>query len=291
MGYRLPLATSVAIFLLLIAGSLVVGLKAGLACPDWPLCHGKAIPPLEGKVIIEYFHRLLSLFVSFLILWNMVVAWRKRKVSPLAARLTFLSFILVLAVAGFGAINVLLKLPPGFTAIDVAIANLLFGTYILITTLTYYSAKGGLGFPVKATLYKPALAGTLVVYLQLVLGAFVEHSRAGLIAIEKQHELLNRLIPSPEAAKIWLNAHLLVTYGVVGIILWLLFQAKSKKIFKIESRILAILLGCQLAAGFLTVYSDLAVYSTILHMALASLMFAVCIWITVQAWMECIRNH
>lgn len=286
MGYRLPLATSVAIFLLLIAGSLVVGLKAGLACPDWPLCHGRIIPPLEGKVLVEYFHRLLSLFVSLLVLWNVIVAWRKRKHSPIAARLTFFSIFLLIAVAGFGALNVILKLPPGFTAIDVALANLLFGTFVLIATLIFYQQKGGMEVPIKATLYKPALAGTLMVYVQLVLGAFVEHSRAGLIAIQEQYRLLNVLIPSPAAAKGWMNAHLIATYGVVAILLWVMFLARSKRVFKKESMMLAVLLGSQLVAGFLTVYSDLAVYSTILHMAVASLMFAVCIWITVQAWME-----
>jgi cytochrome c oxidase assembly protein subunit 15 len=286
MGYRLPLATSVAIFLLLIAGSLVVGLKAGLACPDWPLCHGKLIPPLEGKVIIEYFHRLLSLLVSLMILWNVIVAWRKRKHFPLAARLTFFSIVLLIAVAGFGAINVILKLPPGFTAIDVGIANLLFGIYVFITALTFYQQKGGLGFPLKATLYKPALTGGLIVFLQLALGAFVEHSRAGLIVIQEQYRLLNVLIPSPTAAKVWMNIHLIVTYGVVAILLRMIFLARRKGVFQQEQWILAVLLGSQLAVGFLTVYSDLAIYATILHMSLASLMFAVCIWITVQAWME-----
>jgi heme A synthase len=33
------------LFLLLVWGNLVAGLKAGLACPDWPLCHGKVLPP------------------------------------------------------------------------------------------------------------------------------------------------------------------------------------------------------------------------------------------------------
>lgn len=291
MGYRLPLVTSVALFLLLIAGSLVVGLKAGLACPDWPLCHGKLIPPLEGKVLVEYFHRLLSLCVSLLILWNVIVAWRKRKHDFLVARLTFLSIVLLVAVAGFGALNVILKLPPGFTAIDVAIANLLFGTFVFITALTFYQQKGGMNSPLKATLFKPALVGTLMVYTQLILGAFVEHSRAGLVVIQEQYRLLNVLIPSPTAAKVWMNVHLIATYGVVATLLWLMFQARSKRVFKKESKILAFLLASQLVVGFLTVYSDLAIYSTILHMALASLMFAVCIWITVQTWMEFMRRN
>ncbi|HBI04545.1 MAG TPA: hypothetical protein DDY49_11015 [Paenibacillaceae bacterium] len=286
MGYRLPLATSVAIFLLLIAGSLVVGLKAGLACPDWPLCNGKVIPPLEGKVLVEYVHRLLSFLVSLMMLWNGIVAWRKRKSSPVPARLTFFSLFLLFAVAGLGAINVILKLPPGFTAIDVGVANLLFGTYVWITTLCYYKKKDLGEVKGKRALIKAGLAATLVVYFQLVLGAFVEHSRAGLIAIQEQYRLLNFLVPSPAVAKTWMNTHLIVTYGVVAMCLWVIFLGKSKNVFKKQRRLLALLLGFQMMVGFLTIYSQLAVYSTVLHMALASLMFGVCIWITVQAWVE-----
>ena len=45
-------ATVGLLFLLLVWGNLVAGLKAGLACPDWPLCHGKVLPPF--RVAISY---------------------------------------------------------------------------------------------------------------------------------------------------------------------------------------------------------------------------------------------
>lgn len=285
MGYRLPLVTSVAIFLLLIAGSLVVGFKAGLACPDWPLCNGKVIPPLEGKVLIEYIHRTISLLVSLLMVWNGIVAWRKRKVSPLAARLTLLSFVLLLIVAGFGGINVMLKLPPGFTAIDVSFANLLFGTFVLITAVTYFQKKGGEKHSMVQTLTKPAMTASVIVFFQLVLGAFVEHSRAGAIVIQGQYRLLNSLIPSPVAAENVINLHLVANYAVAAGVLWFIFHGTLRKVFRWQRGILGLLLGLQMVAGFITVYSHLALYSTVIHLALASLMFAVCVWVTAQAKM------
>src|SRR3990167_11480631 len=58
------------LFLLLIWGNLVAGLKAGLACPDWPLCHGTVLPPFRWDIYMEFMHRIIggvtSLFLVIL---------------------------------------------------------------------------------------------------------------------------------------------------------------------------------------------------------------------------------
>ena len=48
------------IFFLLVWGNLVAGLKAGLACPDWPLCHGKVLPPFRLDIYMEFLHRVIA---------------------------------------------------------------------------------------------------------------------------------------------------------------------------------------------------------------------------------------
>ena len=42
------------LFLVLVWGNMVAGLKAGLACPDWPLCHGRVLPPLRWDIYMEF---------------------------------------------------------------------------------------------------------------------------------------------------------------------------------------------------------------------------------------------
>ncbi|MFQ6027327.1 MAG: COX15/CtaA family protein, partial [Dehalococcoidia bacterium] len=63
-------------FSLVILGGVVRVTGSGLGCPDWPLCYGRVIPPLEMTAIIEYTHRLVaSAIVGPLVLLVCGVVW------------------------------------------------------------------------------------------------------------------------------------------------------------------------------------------------------------------------
>src|SRR2546428_7847457 len=64
---RLGLATALAMYGLIVLGSVVRTTGSGLACPDWPLCEGRIIPRLELPVMVEWLHRTPALGVSILV--------------------------------------------------------------------------------------------------------------------------------------------------------------------------------------------------------------------------------
>src|SRR5438093_1042540 len=72
---RLASAAVVATFVLIILGGLVRATGAGLACPDWPLCHGRLIPPLDPLVLTEWSHRFVASILGILTLAVALADW------------------------------------------------------------------------------------------------------------------------------------------------------------------------------------------------------------------------
>ncbi|MEX2355742.1 MAG: COX15/CtaA family protein, partial [Thermaerobacterales bacterium] len=97
---RLAAVTVLAMFLVLMGGTLVTKTGSGEACGDtWPLCRGQWLPPLETKAIIEYSHRLVSTFSGFLILAMAAVVWRRHR-DQAEIRFLILSAVVFLLVQG-----------------------------------------------------------------------------------------------------------------------------------------------------------------------------------------------
>src|SRR5262245_10813234 len=97
---RLALVTATLMFGLIVIGSIVRTTGSGLACPDWPLCQGRIIPPFQFNVLIEWFHRLVALLVSLLLFATAASMFASREVRAalggLAATAVALLFAQVL---------------------------------------------------------------------------------------------------------------------------------------------------------------------------------------------------
>lgn len=110
---RLATATAFGTLLLIAMGGVVRATDSGLACPDWPACYGKWIPPADANMWFEHSHRLwagvIAIAVTTLAVWTFL-RFRER---PALWRLSVAALVLVLAQAALGAAVVLLHLRAG----------------------------------------------------------------------------------------------------------------------------------------------------------------------------------
>jgi cytochrome c oxidase assembly protein subunit 15 len=108
--YRLAVATALAALALAVIGGLVDPGGAPLACPDWPLCQGEALPALTGRVLVEHGHRIAALVVAALTVGVAALVMRNRD-DPALRALAVAAVTLVGAQAVLGAIAVVWALP------------------------------------------------------------------------------------------------------------------------------------------------------------------------------------
>ena len=142
------LITLCLLFGLITLGGIVRVTDSGLGCPDWPLCYGQFIPPLQDvtyageiievhKIWIEWSHRTLAAITGFPILLVTILAWWKyRKFSLITVPATIALILLIFQVV-LGAITVLRELPPEIVTTHLSTAQFIFATllfmYVILT--------------------------------------------------------------------------------------------------------------------------------------------------------------
>ena len=91
-------------------GGVVRVTGSGLGCPDWPLCHGRLIPPFELATLIEYSHRVSASALVVLILVASAMAWLFYRSNYLIVVSTVLGLTMVMLAAVLGGLTVLTEL-------------------------------------------------------------------------------------------------------------------------------------------------------------------------------------
>jgi heme A synthase len=174
--YALLSTASAVTYLLLVMGGIVCVTGSGLGCPDWPMCYGKIIPPVDMAAIIETTHRLLAALTSPLIVAAAVMGWWKHSSIRWLSRPPAIAVALVMAVAVFGAFAVLTGLPPIVAAIDVGFALMVLAL-VLTTWVVARARRDDPTLPDRLTFRTPfarlTLAALTAVFLVLVSGPLV----------------------------------------------------------------------------------------------------------------------
>jgi len=284
--HRLAVATAAATLALIFVGGLVTSTGSGLAVPDWPLSYGMLMPPMVGGVFYEHGHRMVAGFVGFLTL--VLAVWTARaEARPGVRRLAWAALAAVVAQGVLGGLTVIFLLP---TAVSVAHACLAQTFFCIVIALAYVTSRewreAAEPAPDDAGLRGAALAATLVVYAQLLLGAVMRHIGAGL-AIPDFPLAFGRLLPPLTTAPVAVHfAHRLGALVVLLAASRLLVRARragDPRLTRLATA-LAVLVLVQMGLGAATVLTTKAVTPTTLHVATGAAILG-------GAWLATLRAY
>lgn len=271
------------LFVLLIWGNMVSGLKAGLACPDWPLCHGKVVPPFRWDIYVEFSHRVIGGVTSVVLFF---LCWRRFRAYSGGCRILPL---LVAALLAFqivlGGVVVLLKLPVSLTTVHFANAMVIFSITLYMAYFDAETRKPAFRVSGPAGLF---FALSLLVLGQAVLGAYVRHLGAGL-ACPDFPTCLGYWIPPELSGKILAHfAHRTGAYLLAIVFVVLAVACRKHSRLARAGRNMSLALACvfvQIGLGIFVVTTGLAFYVTALHLAVALAILS----LVLLAWFDYVR--
>jgi cytochrome c oxidase assembly protein subunit 15 len=292
--YALAVAASTAV--LIFAGGLVTSTGSGLSVPDWPNSYGWFMFtfPLEnmvGGIFYEHGHRLIASTVGFLILVMAVVLWRV-ETRTWVRRLGYIALAAVIIQGMLGGITVLWYLPDPISIAHASLAQIVFCLTTTIAVATApgwqrsYSAAGGV--PDDATLRKVAVATTALAYLQIVIGATMRHTDAGL-AIPDFPWAFGRLVPpqwSPQIATHFAHrvGAVIVTAMVLATAGHVLYHHRRRHVLARPAVALIGLVALQITLGALTVLSRKHYIINSLHVVNGGLVLVTSLVLTLRAY-------
>ena len=193
-----------ATLLLIAAGGMVTSTGAGLAVPDWPNTYGYfmfAFPlsKMVGGIFYEHGHRMIASTVGLLTIG--LAGWLWRAEPRRWIRWLGVAAVVAVILQGLlGGITVLYFLPTPISVSHAGLAQIFFCLTVCLAlfTSTGWHRSGALDThePVihDSTLLALATALPLLVYAQILIGATMRHTGAGL-AIPDFPLAFGRLVP------------------------------------------------------------------------------------------------
>src|SRR5258705_2626717 len=289
---------------LIFAGGLVTSTGSGLSVPDWPNTYGWfmwtfPLNKMVGGIFYEHLHRLVASTVGFLLLVLAVWLWRAEP-RAWVRRLGYLALAAVIAQGILGGIPVLWYLPD---AISIAHASLAQIVFCLTTTIALVTSRGwtaGYADPKgprragegprrsvdDATLQRIAIVTTAVIYAQIVIGATMRHTGAGL-AIPDFPLAFGHLVPPQWDAKIAIHfAHRLGAVTVAALALATaghVFYHHRRAELRRPAMLLLVLVALQITLGALTVLSQKQFLVNSLHVVNGALVLLTSLVLTLRA--------
>ena len=292
--HRYAKFVSAATVLLIVAGGLVTSTQSGLSVPDWPTSYGWnmftfPMKHMVGGILYEHGHRLIASGVGFLTIILALWVWRAEPRKWMRV-LGFAALGSVVLQGVLGGITVLFFLP---TAISTAHAGLAQIFFCLTIAISLFTSRGWQSAPANGwvndrVLRRVATATTAIIYIQILVGAIMRHSDAGL-AIPDFPLVFGGLIPPTWTPQIAIHyAHrvgaLLVTLAIAATAGHVLYHHPDRKELKRPAILLVCLVLTQVTLGAFVIWSKKDVATNTAHVITGALTLATSLVLTLRSY-------
>jgi cytochrome c oxidase assembly protein subunit 15 len=249
--------------LLIAAGGMVTSTGSGLAVPDWPTSYGWnmftfPVSKWVGGIFYEHSHRLIASTVGFLTIIMAVWTWR---VEPRrwVRRLAFVALGAVIVQGLLGGLTVLYFLPAPISIAHAGLAQIFFCLTLTLAVVTSPRWKNALSPADDPMLRRIAVTTTVLVYSQILLGATMRHTQAGL-AIPDFPWAFGRVIPPVWNAGVAIHfAHrlgaLVVTLSILATAGHVLYHHAHHRELARPALLLVFLVAMQVTLGAFVIWS------------------------------------
>ena len=276
----LTLVTAVATLALIAVGAVVRTTQSGLGCPDWPLCHGRLIPPAEQAAIIEYTHRSLASVVGVLVIATAAVTLRTRRHDTSARALAVASLPLLGLQAWLGKVTVERELPAEIVTFHLGTALILFAVLSLIAAFAFLGQRRErVDTAERRSFQRVAIGASAVTAVVLLIGAYVVGSEAT-TACTTWPSCAEAPVPFVDGGRLqsihWLH-RITVLGGLAAVAVVAMAAANLREPSRELRRgghALVGLYALQIAIGALNVWSGFAAAALVAHLAAGSAIWA-----------------
>jgi cytochrome c oxidase assembly protein subunit 15 len=280
--------------ILIFAGGLVTSTESGLSVPDWPNTYGYFMFffPLEkmvGGIRYEHTHRLIASTVGFLIIVLAACLWRAEP-RRWVRRLGYIALAAVITQGILGGITVLWYLPDPISIAHASLAQIVFCltmTIALVTSPGWTRAYTHGPAPDDLVLQRMAAVTTGLIYIQIVVGATMRHTGAGL-SIPDFPLMFGQLVPPHWDAKIAIHFAHRVGAGIVSLAILataghVFSHHRTREELRRPALLLLALLATQITLGALTVLSQKEFMINSLHVVTGASVLATSLVLALRA--------
>jgi cytochrome c oxidase assembly protein subunit 15 len=302
--HRFAWFTAVATLLLICSGGMVTSKGVGLAVPDWPTTFGYnmflfPVSKWVGGIFFEHTHRLIASTVGFMTIILAIWIWRADNRRWLR-NLGFAALGAVILQGILGGLRVTL-LKDEIGVFHACLAQAFLGMLIVIALATsrlWNRISAGHSSAAVWTLARVTICTTLVIYLQLGLGATMRHQHRDLSILDFP-TAYGTIVPDTSPARIgqinaWREARalsdvtpfqiwlqmthrflaLIIAIGVIASLFLARRTGQDAGTLSRFSDVWFLLLACQLTLGAWVIWSNKAADVATAHVAVGATMLA-----------------